>query len=495
MGEFKMNCPVCGSHINDGDVFCGTCGSKINAPAEEPEIYSSGDDIYSQGGSSDSYDETVRGFDGGFGGDYNDTVQGYDDNGYGGGYDGGYGDYNQYDNMPPADIGGMDSYGAGNKKASEKNKVKLVGIICTVIVIICAIATALVVASSRGGDKKGENKSDYSHTEEEAEKYTEDGSKAYLNLAFLKGTRCRVKNNLDGAGALAIRKSPSRNAANLVSADNGGGAGAGDYVTVKEDYVGTDDGEYVKVSFLAGGEEYVGWALAVCLEETSSDAGMAYREFSAEDKFKVVSEIKNYGGLALRKKPFKSSAELVTVPCDACGEIVLEYNPNDDGYIMACFEKGGNYYTGWLLVEYILEISDSKYRELCNTVIYNGTRCQVSSYVDGKNGLAIRKEPSPYSKYVKCNKPDETTSENRKAATAGLNNYVDVVETYVAGSNGNYIKIKYLNEGLTYTGWVLAEYLDVVSSNAGYIYSNVRKASSFVVSLPYSSPLNRGNKL
>ena len=63
-----MKCTKCGAHINDGDMFCGECGAKVESIAEDnideqEQIRSSSDENdvfnpYSYGEVNESNDES-----------------------------------------------------------------------------------------------------------------------------------------------------------------------------------------------------------------------------------------------------------------------------------------------------------------------------------------------------------------------------------------------------------------------------------------------------
>lgn len=240
-----------------------------------------------------------------------------------------------------------------NNNSGKKTGVIVASIAAVVCVIIICI-TVIVVASKPSStvdkitdDTTTTEAKDFNTPAAKEDDKTEQASKT---VKIYAGTRCKVMDDLDGSKSLALRPEPSR------SGEAKAWAGKGNYVTVMENYYGT---EYISISLVSEGDTYYGWVLAEYLYPVSDSEGIEKTEYKAGTDCRVVND----DGLNVWKKPRKSEGSYLKVPYGTIVEILSDYNINDNGYVYVMCEGK----KGWMNAEYLEIYSGGYYPQVTTT--------------------------------------------------------------------------------------------------------------------------------
>ena len=161
-----------------------------------------------------------------------------------------------------------------------------------------------------------------------------------------------------------------------------------------------------------------------------------------------VTDVPDADHVEMKDFPSVDSEFMIKVNENEHVDILADYNSENKEYIFVRYLEDGIYYDGWVPAPYLkYESMTDDYKSL-----KEGMRCRVIDDVPGYDGLALRKSPSKSADSI------ETVPES---------DYVDVLEDYKE-KNGKYVYVRYVEDGESYDGWILGQYIYFVSWNSDY---------------------------
>ena len=408
-----MYCNQCGAFIEDSNsAFCHNCGSQLASSANNS--------------TNNNYQNKFQ--------------ESYQNN------------YQQnFNAQPPAAYGQLPTaYEIDNMQQDapaqqESSNRKAIIIACSVvgaIAVICAIVVGVFFLVKGPVIPAGEN----------AFSYNED----YINPDYkdLKaGMIVRVMDVPD-ADYVDMKDYPSLDSEFMIRINED------ELVDILQDY-NSKNNEYIFARYLEDGIYYDGWVPAPYLKyESMTDD---YKTLKEGMRCRVMEDIPDYDGLALRKSPSKDADSIETVPESDYVDVLEDYNEKNGKYVYVRYREDGDSYEGWVLGQYIYFVSwnedyendDSNVKIVTFNNDYSdfvaGAICEIGNNTPNHGGVTMRSRAVYGSKEVTSIREGQ---------------HIVILSDYRAGDNG-YVYSFYAKGDETYRGWISAKYLRYVSKVDG----------------------------